>query len=615
MPPIIPREKYKANFQRENRSTRFRSSVWDFQEQLEKVYNKFADNSKVAGEIEKVNNALNEMYSFKGNDVAEKPEYSEYLETIVHGLPRLLVMKMPNGGTVYDVMIRMNGYGARDRIAADLDALGEVGGYKYDMTAIRQGRVSERDDPEAQKRKEEEARKRQEEEQKRKEEEAKRKELEAEEAKKAEAEENARLNEPDESGVIDEYEAQKYYDGWMNKQVPVQKNGRVVQGHTPDRRAIDILDDAFHIAEFRLDKIEGEERIQQVNDDQNTFNKYKLAFYGWRSGWWPDDLNGREAFRSHVKTAAGLLAFLKTEEGKHLRKIMDESIAANPPDDDWHVSKEEFEDALAYLEKLEKNGIAITAAAETSDSAYVDMARFMQDEYLGRHNDTPDAQKEGAERVPGKSESYLKAFIDMLGDHVKGLSGKADQKDELEKAQALLTAAKELDEAARKTDQKSLAANLAEMSDMCKAFDQALYTYMGTETGKDFCEDYAREWRADKYCSKSDKWKVESWKNYLEFHSEMFCEPGKEASFIAKMLVAHYHLNGSDAAKSTEYSKKLARNEAKALMKDPSFKYLMENDGEAIKALMKQGNYQEVAYHVANPFVLPDTPENRMKMK
>ena len=66
MPPIIPREKYKANFQRENRSTRLRRSVWAFQEQMEKVYNRFADNSKVAGEIEKVNTALNEMFSFRG---------------------------------------------------------------------------------------------------------------------------------------------------------------------------------------------------------------------------------------------------------------------------------------------------------------------------------------------------------------------------------------------------------------------------------------------------------------------------------------------------------------------------------------------------------------------
>ena len=55
-----------------------------------------------------------------GNDIAEEPAYSEHLETIRHGLPRLLVMKLPNGGTVYDEMIRMNGDGSKDGIAEAL---------------------------------------------------------------------------------------------------------------------------------------------------------------------------------------------------------------------------------------------------------------------------------------------------------------------------------------------------------------------------------------------------------------------------------------------------------------------------------------------------------------
>ena len=293
-----------------------------------------------------------------------------------------------------------------------------------------------------------------------------------------------------------------------------------------------------------------------------------------------------DRFLEDTAPLTGFSAWLNSAEGKEL--FHETALAAKKKG----KSLDELSDAALMMDRMAKYGPQDAAMIRGINSPYLGIAEEL--------NGTYDP------KTKSKDKGFLKSFIASLKANREELRDGSDKEKQLaEKLRLLIENAEALEESCVGFDPKRPGKNLKEIAEKTEKFDKQLFEVMADKEGHSLCEEEARRWRALKYRAKSPNYAQKTWKNYLEFHTDLFWEHGKESEYIAKALVAYQHINSNDP-KDRSFSKKKARKEAETLSKDPAFRYLMKTKGPEIQQLMKEGKYSEVSKMVALPFITND---------
>ena len=298
-------------------------------------------------------------------------------------------------------------------------------------------------------------------------------------------------------------------------------------------------------------------------------------------------LDSELKFLKGTAPLAGFAAWLNSEAGK---AIFHE--AANTAKKKGK-SLDELGDAAQMFDRMAQFGMQDAAAIQKIKSPYLGIAAELNKIYNGKGE--------------SKDKNFLKDLLVSLRDAQQELQDGDQAEKELSDGLLLLIEdAEQLDTACKEYDPKRPGKNIKEITEKADKFDKKFFDIMSSPKGQSLFGDEARQWRAMKYRAKSTNYTEKTWKNYLDFHSDMFWEKGKEPEYIAKALVAYYHVNSKDPKINGGFSKKKARKEADQLLKEPAFQYLMKNKGKEIQEMMKAGKYDEVSKLVSQPFVTND---------